>query len=264
METPVRHSGGGKAKTPLGARGRSGAVGGCQSASEERESLDVEKVKPLFSSVFGDDSRALSPELGKVTPDNLFKKMEDVLNAPRQSWPIFTLRKMAEMLLELSGQKGRSSAQEARWLNLLGFCLRPGFGYPLDEWRIKNLWKVLPQGIKDVKDREIRVQWWILCRRVAGGINQHQQMEIYRKIAPYLVPQKKAPVGPKPTSHELTEMWRLGASLERLEGSTKEAMGTVLLERLSQGKSPCGRPVGFSQNRGTPAPLRQCPFGYPC
>jgi hypothetical protein len=205
-------------------------------SAQQGESLDVEKVRPLLASVFGDDSKGLPPELGKVTPDNILKKMEEVLNAPRPSWPIFTLRKIGEMLLELSGKKGHKPAQGARWLNLLGFCLRPGFGYPLDEWRIKNLWKVLSAGIKEVKDRELRIQWWILCRRVAGGLNQHQQAEIFRKITPYLIPQKKAPCGPKPSDHELAEMWRLGASLERLEASAKEAMGGILLDRLSQGK----------------------------
>ncbi|MEW5802744.1 MAG: Hsp70 family protein [bacterium] len=204
-------------------------------AAGEGEALDVEKVRPLLSSVFGDGAR--EPEAGKVTPDNLFKKMEEALDAPRQSWPIFTLRKMSEMLLEFAGQKGRSATQEARWLNLLGFCLRPGFGYPLDEWRIKNLWKVLPQGIKDMKDREVKNQTWILCRRVAGGLNQNHQMEIFRKIMPYLIPQKKAPAGPKPSLHELAEMWRLGASLERLDIKTKETMGSILLDRLSLGKS---------------------------
>ena len=214
-------------------------------SAQQGESLDVEKVRPLLASVFGDDSKGLSPELGKVTPDNIFKKMEEVLDAPKQSWPIFTLRKIGEMLLELSGKKGRSAAQEVRWLNLLGFCLRPGFGYPLDDWRIKNLWKVLSPGIKEVKDRELRIQWWILCRRVAGGLNQHQQAEIFRKITPYLIPQKKAPSGPKPAPHELAEMWRLGASLERLEASVKESMGAVLLERLSQ----------MSQGKPLPADL---------
>jgi len=209
----------------------------CSVSAQQGESLDVEKVRPLLASVFGDDSKGLPLELGKVTPDNILKKMEEVLDVPKQSWPIFTLRKIGEMLLELAGKKGRSAAQEVRWLNLLGFCLRPGFGYPLDEWRIKNLWKVLSPGIKDVKDREIRIQWWILCRRVAGGLNQHQQAEIFRKIAPYLIPQKKAPSGPKPSPHELAEMWRLGASLERLEARAKEPMGAVLLDHLSgQGK----------------------------
>lgn len=202
----------------------------------EESMLDTDKIRPLLSAAFGPDSRELSAAAEKVTPDNLVKKIEDALSTPRQGWPIFTLRKIGEMLLEFSDSRGRSTAHEARWLNLVGFCLRPGFGYPLDEWRIKNLLKVISQGLREVKDREIRTQGWILYRRVAGGLNQNQQMEVFRKICPWLLPQKKTPPGPKPSPHELAEMWRLAASLERLDASSKEALGNAVLERLSRGR----------------------------
>ncbi|MEW6381281.1 MAG: Hsp70 family protein [bacterium] len=230
-----------------------------EAAAEEGEALDVEKVRPLFSSAFGTDSGSGEPlpGLGKVTPDNLLKKMEEVLETPRQAWPIFTLRTMGEMLLDLSGlsgQRGRSPLQEARWLNLVGFCLRPGLGYPLDEWRIKNLLKVISQGMKEVKDREIRTQLWILYRRIAGGLNQNQQTEVFRKISPYLVPQKKAPSGPKPSPHELTEMWRLAASLERLDENSKESLGNTVLDRLTKGK-PLGADLWALARIGARQPL---------
>ena len=82
----------------------------------------------------------------------------------------------------------------------------------------------------------MRTQWWILWRRLAGGLNQKQQTEIYKKIYPYLLPQKKIPVGPKPSSHVLSELWRLAASLEQLAESSKEKMGFIVLDRLTQGK----------------------------
>jgi len=207
-------------------------------AAAEDESLDVKRVGPLLSVVFAGELKeyTLDPELKKPTPENLFKLMEKVLKARRQNWPIFTLRKITEILLEFSDKRQPSAEHEARWFNLAGFCLRPGFGYPLDEWRIQKMWKLFPPGPSFLKNRETRIQWWILWRRLAGGLNQKQQTEIYKKIAPYLLPQKKNPPGPKPSSHELHELWRLAASLEELAESIKGKMGFVLLDRLTQGR----------------------------
>ncbi len=207
-------------------------------AAAEDESLDVGRVGPLFLVVFAGKLKeyTLHPQFKKPTPENLFKLMEKVLKARRQNWPIFTLRKIAKMLLEFLDKRQPSAEHEARWFNLVGFCLRPGFGYPLDEWRIQKIWKIFPPGPTFLKNRETRIQWWILWRRLAGGLNQKQQTEIYKKIAPYLLPQKKIPLGPKPSSHELYELWRLAASLEQLAESIKEKMGFVLLDRLTQGR----------------------------
>ena len=35
-----------------------------------------------------------------------------------------------------------------RSLNLCGFCLRPGFGYPGDEWRIEQARRVYAAGLQ--------------------------------------------------------------------------------------------------------------------
>ena len=210
-----------------------------QEAVKEDETLDVEQVRLLLAAVFAEKPGDLAslPEFEKVTPDNLFKMMEKVLKATRQNWPIFTLRKISEILLKFSDQRKRSAILEARWFNLVGFCLRPGFGYSLDEWRMKRMWNMFLPGPSFPKDREARSQWWILWRRLAGGLNQNQQTEIFRKIAPYLLPQKKISPGPRPSVNELSEIWRLAASLEQLSENSKEKMGNVLLNRLTQGRS---------------------------
>ena len=40
---------------------------------------------------------------------------------------------------------------ENRWWNLAGFLMRPGFGYPLDDFRMKELWKMMLGEIKKKK-----------------------------------------------------------------------------------------------------------------
>ena len=84
--------------------------------------------------------------------------------------------------------------------------------------------------------------FWIfkLQHRKCGFVDYETAMfsgDIFRKIAPYLFPQKKIPPGPRPSVHELSEIWRLAASLEQLSENSKEKMGTVLLNRLTQGRS---------------------------
>ena len=65
-----------------------------------------------------------------------------------------------------------SQAHEARWLNLCGFLLRPGFGHALDEWRIQQLWKLYSQGLRFPRAAQCRVEWWGLWKRIAGGLSR--------------------------------------------------------------------------------------------
>ena len=42
----------------------------------------------------------------------------------------------------------KSAAHEFRWLNLCGFCLRPGFGFPGDDFRIEQARRVYAEGLR--------------------------------------------------------------------------------------------------------------------
>ena len=106
----------------------------------------------------------------------------------------------------------------------------PGRGFPLDEVRIKALWPIFHQGVKHIKDVQCWAEWWILWRRVAAGPARPHHDEIYRRLAPFLLPAKgsspaKKAGRPKPEPHELAEMWRCAASLERLAPEIKESLG---------------------------------------
>jgi actin-like ATPase involved in cell morphogenesis len=68
--------------------------------------------------------------------------MEQVLGLGRNSWPLSAIRKLADRMLELTENRNRSAAHELRWLNLCGFCLRPGFGFPGDDFRIEQARRV--------------------------------------------------------------------------------------------------------------------------
>ena len=64
----------------------------------------------------------------------------------RNSWPSGTIRQLADAFLAHANGRKKSPAFEARWLNLCGFCLRPGFGFPGDEYRIEQARRVYAGG----------------------------------------------------------------------------------------------------------------------
>jgi hypothetical protein len=83
-------------------------------------------------------------------------------------------------------------------------------------------------------------EWWILWRRVAAGLSRPHHEEIFRRLAPFLTPAKgtspaKKAGRPKPEPHELAEMWRCAASLERLTPEIKESLGNTLLKDAAHG-----------------------------
>ena len=176
---------------------------------------------------------------GPVAPAGLVKAAEELLDARRDEWSVTVSRAMFDAALEVEEERKRSADHEARWLNLCGFCLRPGHGAPLDEWRSRQMWRVFNLGLVHEKAEACRLSWWILWRRIAGGLTQGQQEQIYDRLAQLFLPsprQKKKLSELKPTKQETAEMWRTLANLERLTVSSKIKLGDELVRRLGEGR----------------------------
>ncbi len=176
-------------------------------------------------------------------PSRLVKRLEALLDVTRDQWPPSALRTLWEPLRDAIPHRHKSPQHESRWLNLAGFCLRPGTGVALDEGRIKALWPVFHSGVKAIKDSQVWAEWWILWRRVAAGLNRAHHEEIHRRLLPFLLPPKsgvsnKKATRPKPEPHELAEMWRCASALERLESGLKEALGDTLTRELAKPSVP--------------------------
>jgi hypothetical protein len=171
-----------------------------------------------------------------LTPATLLKKLESVLDLPRNDVPPAVLRALWDPLRDVRGDRGRSPDHEARWLHLAGFFLRPGFGYPLDDWRMRDLWRIFGAPVVNEKASPVHVQWWILWRRVAGGLRRTQQEEIGKRIIPLLLPSTAKGYRKPPPPEVLAEMWRTAASLEHLPAATKARLGDGLVARVEKGK----------------------------
>ena len=86
------------------------------------------------------------------------------------------LRALCDALLAHAKRRRRTPEHERTWLNLVGWCLRPGLGAQLDAWRVQQLWQLYPQGLAHGQEGANWTQWWVLWRRVAAGLNEEQQM----------------------------------------------------------------------------------------
>ncbi len=200
----------------------------------EPERLDA--AKQVITDTF-------QPKAPRPDPDNLMKALEADLGLGRDAFPLSALRTLAEHLLELADRRALGPALEARWMNLTGFCLRPGFGVPLDDWRVRQLWKIHGSGLCHPSHDPSELNWWILWRRVSGGLSRGHQEELSSTVFPLILPAlaKRARRRiPKPQSQQAAEMWRAAASLERIGAKSRAQMGEALLTLLEANKAPRG------------------------
>jgi hypothetical protein len=169
-----------------------------------------------------------------VEASQLPARLEQALGLGRNSWPVSAIRKLGDGMLELAEARKRSAAHELRWLNLCGFCLRPGFGFPGDDFRIEQARRVYAAGLTFANQVQNEIEWWIFWGRVAGGLNKNQQTDVFQRLSPTLLPRgSKKPQRVNPSL--LREMWRAAASLELLPLQTKTQLGDELLGRIVKG-----------------------------
>ena len=163
---------------------------------------------------------------GSSPPNELTKNLEAVLETSRDKWPTGLCRRLWTFLEEQADRRARSAQHLNRWYHLVGYCLRPGFGDSLDRYRIEQLWKMLAAPFRGGAGQPVDggADYWIMWRRVAGGLSTAIQNTLMTRLRPILLPVKGKTVV-KPHANELAEMWRAATSLERLDVKTKEALG---------------------------------------
>jgi molecular chaperone DnaK (HSP70) len=162
----------------------------------------------------------------------------------RDDWEMPLLRALFDALLQRARRRRRSPEHERLWLNLAGYCLRPGFGDAIDDWRIEQLTALLSQGIQYVNESQNWSEWWTLWRRAAGGLAAETQELLLAELLPPLQSEtvKTRKRQPAPISGSHDDMLRLVASLERLPVERKIEVGDWLLDSLASGSE---KPLGW-------------------
>ena len=195
---------------------------------EEEQHPRFSEASELIERLYGSRSKSVDPKEIR----SLRSSLERILGS-RESWQTPLLRQLFAELWQGVRRRRRSVYHERLWLSLVGFCLRPGFGYPLDDWRVRELWGLYEQGLQYNDNAQNWAEWWTLWRRVSGGLDESAQARLLNDVVDELEPTRGKPRrGAKnPRRRSLTDMIRLVGSLERLTAEQKNRVGQVLLER---------------------------------
>ena len=148
----------------------------------------------------------------------------------RETWNTPLLRELFGALFAGAKRRRRSADHERVWFNLVGYSLRPGFGYPLDDWRVKQVFAFFDQGVQFSPEAQVWSEWWTMWRRMAGGLEEAAQVKVLDAIAWYLHPPTPRP-RPRPKGQRCRATttwcaWRLRSSACRPPARSRWAAGS--------------------------------------
>lgn len=194
----------------------------------------------IFDNILVEDGWQLIEEAFSNNSDNdlqlIVKKLEKLVGKKKNGWPLSFLRAIADNLIKNSDIRLSTPEHELRWLNLTGFCIRPGFGDAFDQERVRQLWKIYLTGSIFSKSKQNAAEWWIFCRRIAGGLTAGQQRLFFQDVRSYLLSENS---NRKKCSHqEMTEIWMAVANMERLLIKDKISLAKKMISDLKPGKTP--------------------------
>ncbi len=200
------------------------------------EVLDYEVFdSAIIDSAVSDIQSSFSPNVDPAALIQLMKTISRSVGRSKEKWPLALIRRLGDELLNVIDTRKFSTEHEIRWLNLAGYCLRPGFGDGMDEQRIQALWKIYKQGICYKKNAQVNNEWWILWRRVAAGLISGKQRQFIQDLRTLLMPKKGTKV--RISNQERIEIWMAVANMERLTVKDKIEYGRRLLSELHPKKS---------------------------
>lgn len=170
-------------------------------------------------------------------PASLVKRLVETLGMNRDEWPTSLLRQLWEALIDVEPGRRLSAQHEARWLNLTGFALRPGYGLAVDDWRVAETWKLLHEKLAFATPA-CRSESFILWRRIAAGLTAGQQQALTTPLLGTVKQGSRQSRGKGKggdltgNPHESAEILRLLGACELLSLSTKHELGDLLLDIL--------------------------------
>jgi hypothetical protein len=234
-----------------------GAVARAGATVTESMPASFGQVRELVDRVYGPAPRTVDPRDVK----RLGETLEAALGE-RETWRLPLLRELWSTLFAGAKKRRRSAVHERVFYRFVGYGLRPGFGYPLDDWRCEQTFQLFTENVTFHGEASVWNEFWVLWRRIAGGLGEAQHQALWRFLEPQLA--RRIPPGgsknaakPKGLQPEgLDEMVRTAASLEHLGPRDKIILGNWIAERLRAPAVPAGGPWAWSLGRlGTRVPL---------
>ena len=195
-----------------------GSHSGAQDAGISIDQASLDAALLCITNAFSD----------KQALPSLMKTLEETLNCKRLEWNPLVLRKIADLLLAHPEWRTPSHDHELRWLNLCGFCMRPGFGTTGDDWRCALAWKLWFQGCLNPGKPENLAQWHIFWRRIAAGLKPGQQAQALSEFQKKLLGLKGENLI-RPNDQVGLEIWNAAAAMEQTQPARKLKMLQALL-----------------------------------
>jgi hypothetical protein len=187
----------------------------------------------LIERVFGDAAQAVEPREVRQLRQQLERRL-----GPRDVWRADVLRPLADALLARARRRRRSPDHERVWLNLAGYCLRPGLGVLGDVDRMEAVWPLFEQGLAHPRANGNWAEWWIFWRRVAAGLSEAQQMAVMGTVAQAMEQAGQRHLAKDSPLVAYDDMVRLVAVLENLSATYRAELGEWLLQRLARLAEP--------------------------
>ncbi len=181
-------------------------------AAQGRPNVEASALTAARSRIEAVFSRSIGKG-DKLSAARLLQSLEKILGLPKGDWNGALVRSLWPPLEASIACRKHSVEHEETWLILAGFLLRPGFGAALDEGRIDSLWRVRDAGLY-FSGKRIKLQEYILWRRVAGGLSRERQERVLASELDKLRQQKAPP----------PELIRLAGSLERIGHDIKSEL----------------------------------------
>ena len=187
---------------------------------------NLPEAEAAIEKVYGKGKKEAAPREVK----DLVRELERLLG-DRASWTTPLARSLYDALFRHRGSRRRSPGHERIFWLLAGFCIRPGFGDPLDPMRIAAL---APLFVDKLAFPELARGWqafFIAWRRAAGGLDETAQVAIRDALDPFLATNWKGKK-PKFKPEAKDEMLELVSSLERVPAPRRAELGEWILDRV--------------------------------
>ncbi|HEY1697757.1 MAG TPA: Hsp70 family protein [Polyangiaceae bacterium] len=200
-------------------------------ASQPPRKLDA--ARELVDRAFG-KPRA---DAGGREAKDLLRELDRVLGE-RSQWTTETNRALYDALLPDARGRRRSADHERVFWLLAGWCVRPGFGDPLDPQRLALLAPLFDERLAFPGEARGWQQFWIAWRRAAGGLDDAMQARVRDFVDPWLAPAEAGLKKPKKPALALDDALDMACSLERVAQPRRSALGGWVLERTWTDRDP--------------------------
>jgi molecular chaperone DnaK (HSP70) len=201
------------------------AKGGATS-QPSKEDGRLEEALQAIQQVYGRSAAAVPSRQVK----GLGRELERLLGK-RSRWDGERNRRLADRLLLHRKRRRRSPEHERVFWQLVGYCMRPGWGHARDPERMHELWSLFEQRLAHAKEARGWQHFWIAWRRVAAGLDEAAQTRLRDVVDPLIAPSEEGLKALKAFRNDARfEMLDLGASLERVAATRRGQLGGWIVE----------------------------------